>query len=188
MNETQECGMAPRTGDENFCFTTDAREALDGHYLHNDVQSYATYLLLYNGDLSRSDPHGHQDDDVRYSTRSVVGEYVCHCRGPRHPSWRWTSGKICTEVLFSPATGHYRTRLHSQKCKFCESYAEPRVNIESYVTKLVDVFDMWKGLRRRRERSGRAVHRTPPHHPDRCHGCLVGVCEQVHRRSSGYWY
>ncbi|KAF9203247.1 hypothetical protein BGZ59_001733 [Podila verticillata] len=180
--------MAPRTGDENFCFTTDAREALDGHYLHNDVQSYATYLLLYNGDLSRSDPHGHQDGDVRYSTRSVVGEYVCHCRGPRHPSWRWTSGKICTEVLFSPATGHYRTRLHSQKCKFCESYAEPRVNIESYVTKLVDVFDMWKGLRRRRERSGRAVHRTPPHHPDRCHGCLVGVCEQVHRRSSGYWY
>ncbi|KAG0018352.1 hypothetical protein BGZ81_010271 [Podila clonocystis] len=153
-----------------------ANEETDGRHLHNEVLAQADYHLTYDNRLKCLN----RTNYVRYSTRSIFGTFEClQCR--RHKPWTWKSGKICVEIWFSRNPDRYSTRIHSQKCSKCESYAEPQLDTVSYSTKLVDAFNLWKGLRDRRQPNDE-IRQTPPHHPHRCHGCLVGVCEQAKSR------
>lgn len=158
-------------------------EETDGRHLHDDVLAHADYDLTYDNSLQHSKGiHQRGTDYVQYSTRSIFGKFKC----PQCP-WTWASGKICIEVWFSRNPDRYCTRIHSQKCRECETYAEPQLDTDKYAAKLVDAFDLWKGLRGRREPDEDFSRQTPPHHAERCHGCLVGVCEQAGKNSRN-WY
>ncbi|KAG0070686.1 hypothetical protein BGZ92_004410, partial [Podila epicladia] len=145
---------------------TGGREVTDGHHLHNEIIAHADYHLTYDNGLE----YLKGMNNVRYSTRSVFGRFEClQCLRPK--PWAWNSGKICVQIWFSRNPDRYMTRIHSQKCRRCESYAEPQLDTDSYATKLVDAFDLWKGLRDRRK-PGDDFRPTPPHDTYRCHGCL----------------
>lgn len=169
--------MTRKTGSHTWGHNPAGADAeTNGRHLHNDVLAQADYHLMYDDNLK----HSNGANNVRYSTRSVFGWFEClQCR--RHKPWAWNSGKICVEIWFCRNPDRYRSLIHSQKCCRCESYAEPQLDTGSYTTKLVDAFDLWKNLRDRRKPND-DFRQTPPHHPDRCHGCLVGVCGQATSR------
>ncbi|KAF8981464.1 hypothetical protein BGZ52_002830 [Haplosporangium bisporale] len=160
-----------------------AREETDGRHFHDDVLAHADYHLTYDNSLKHSNSTNQRGTNfVRHSTRSLFGKFEClQC------PWAWTSGKICVEIWFSRNPDRYSTRIHSQKCCKCETYAEPQLDTDSYTTKLVDAFDLWKGLRERREPNDE-FRETPPHHPDRCHGCLRQILEHsIEQRLQRRW-
>ncbi|KAG0356597.1 hypothetical protein BG005_004465 [Podila minutissima] len=154
-----------------------AREEVEGDYLHDVLLQHASYELTYDRSLVKSKM-------VRYSTRSTVGNFVCNTCTTRNPMM-WESGVVCTELWFCLGTNRYRTLLHSQKCKRCNQYAEPDVDRDNYVHKVVRALDLWKGLRKPERPFSRNYVRTGPHDSGRCHGCLKGVCNVNARESDG---
>lgn len=112
---------------------------IDGLSLHGAVLQGSSTFLVYDANLTNSRL-------TKYATRSVVGHFACnHCR-PLDP-WVWKSEDICTELWYAPVSGRYRTQLHSQKCKKCDAFAEPQVDLDDYVCKLTGVFQSWKDER-----------------------------------------
>ncbi|KAF8984267.1 hypothetical protein BGZ46_008440 [Entomortierella lignicola] len=143
-------------------------EEVDGVYLHKHLVGKATYSLKYDETLVTR-------QGVRHSERSIVGQFTCTFCRPENPRI-WRSGVISTELWFAGSSNRYRTLLHSQKCRKCERYAEPEVDIDNYVKKVISAFDLWKGKRRAIDYEKREI--TAPHDRQRCHGCAVGVCSR----------
>ncbi|KAG0018353.1 hypothetical protein BGZ81_010272 [Podila clonocystis] len=156
-----------------------ARKEVEGDYLHDALLRQADYELTYDRRLVKS-------TTVRYSTRSVVGKFVCNTCSTRSPRM-WESGVVCTELWFCPGSSRYRTLLHSQQCKRCNQYAEPDVRSGNYFHKVVRALDLWKGLREpARPSSENQNHVHTGHHDSRrCHGCLKGVCKHHAWESHG---
>ncbi|KAF9361033.1 hypothetical protein BGX26_006355 [Mortierella sp. AD094] len=105
-------------------------EQVDGATLHGSLVAEAKYDLEYDSSLDKA------MSDVRYGERSIVGNFTCkYCR-PSHPR-TWASGVISTELWLARNSNlnRYRAMLHSQKCKRCNRYAEPEVDIDNYVRK-----------------------------------------------------
>ncbi|KAF9361032.1 hypothetical protein BGX26_006354 [Mortierella sp. AD094] len=145
-------------------------EEIDGAYLHESIATEASYDLAYDDSLEDSMKF------VRYGERSVVGNFTCNYCRPGNPRG-WVSGVISTELwLYTRSPSRYRTLIHSQKCKRCNHYAEPEVDFDNYVRKVVSAFDLWKGLRVAEEPEYRKP--TAPHDSERCHGCEIGVCQK----------
>ncbi|KAF9307318.1 hypothetical protein BGZ74_007129 [Mortierella antarctica] len=141
---------------------------IDGLSLHGAVLQGSSTFLVYDANLTNSRL-------TKYATRSVVGHFACnHCR-PLDP-WVWKSEDICTELWYAPVSGRYRTQLHSQKCKKCDAFAEPQVDLDDYVCKLTGVFQSWKDERPPGYLGQENDIWTDPHDSERCHGCLKGVC------------
>ncbi|KAF9397795.1 hypothetical protein BGX21_008496 [Mortierella sp. AD011] len=140
-------GSSDSSNSNNRHFTRSRRpmevEEVDGAYLHDFVEAKATYDLKYDGSLD-----GVSTKSVRYGERSVVGDFTCnYCR--QSDPYVWTSGVISTEIwLYTKSPCRYRTLLHSQKCRRCNRYAEPNVDVDNYARKVTSAFDLWKGLRK----------------------------------------
>ncbi|KAF9103772.1 Chitin synthase, class 1 [Mortierella sp. AM989] len=133
-----------------------SRDEVDGAYLHDALAKEVSYHLLYDKDLG---------EPARHRVRSVVGQFTCmHCRSNKPHVWK--SGVIATEMWLS-TSNRYRTLLHSQKCKYCNRYAEPEVDVDNYVRKVKWVFDLWKGLRAPEAKDSERHEFTGPHDEDR---------------------
>ncbi|KAF8938486.1 hypothetical protein BGZ58_000803 [Dissophora ornata] len=152
--------------------TAASREEVDGAYLHEALAKEAGYTLVYDENLKVG-------KDGRYGGRSIVGKFTCTKCRPKNPRV-WNSGIIATELWLS-TSNRYRTLLHSQKCKACNNYAEPEVDIDNYVYKVVRAFDLWKDLREPELRNPGESIITAPHDSERCHGCEIGICRKGDR-------
>ncbi|KAG0000346.1 hypothetical protein BGZ80_006379 [Entomortierella chlamydospora] len=146
------------------------REEMEADFLHNALTSKATYSLIYDKSIADRTVSRRS----KYGPRSMYG--IFNCRGT---CWhRWRSGKVAAELWLRVDTGRYRVVLHSQRCQKCDRYAEPEIEVEAYVLKVIRAFDLWKGLRDFEE--GDPHHKSAaPHDYDRCHGCEKGVCSRL---------
>ncbi|KAK3826157.1 MAG: zinc-binding domain-containing protein [Benniella sp.] len=147
-----------------------AQDELDGEYLHSAVSAEASFNLVYNANLQRG--------EEQRATLPMVGTFACtHCS-----SKGWHSGNVATQVWFEKSTDRYRTLINCQKCKKCNQYAEPVMDVHIYVERLLSKFYLWKGLRDPiippdDDKS------TGPHDSERCRGCEKGVCRFSERRT-----
>ncbi|KAF9154327.1 hypothetical protein BG015_001240 [Linnemannia schmuckeri] len=141
----------------------------DGAYLHPAVAQVAGYRYRYDKYLAA-------DESVRIGARSIIGHFTCYtCQPTIDDGYRiWYSAVICVELYLSPYND-YRAILHAQQCKKCDEYAQPEVDIENYICKVINTLDLWTG---RRDVYWSQEYRATrgPHDEDRCHGCQVGVC------------
>ncbi|KAK3843129.1 MAG: hypothetical protein J3R72DRAFT_523137 [Linnemannia gamsii] len=125
------------------------------------------------GDQYRYDPKLTVQGCRRYGVRNMSGLFVCYICRPNKPH-TWTSGIICTELYLS-ATNSYRAVFNLQMCQLCNRYARPKVDVDKYVAKVLDTFELWTG--QREAYVGDAHHKsTGPHDSSRCRGCLKGIC------------
>ncbi|KAK3810701.1 MAG: zinc-binding domain-containing protein [Linnemannia elongata] len=138
----------------------------DGSHLHSAVVQESGRRYHYNRSLT-------QATSDRYATRNIVGHFTCY-NCPLTNTWH--SGIICTQ-LFMASNGRYRTILHGQQCRGCESYVEPMVDEENYAKKIVSALDLWTG-QRERQVSVSDFKKTGPHDEERCHGCQIGICSR----------
>ncbi|KAF9117841.1 hypothetical protein BGW39_001751 [Mortierella sp. 14UC] len=141
----------------------------DGAYLHPAVAQVVGYRYRYDKYLAA-------DESVRIGARSIIGHFTCHtCQPTSDDGYRiWTSAIICTELYLSPYDD-YRVILHAQQCKRCDEYAQPEVDLENYICKVISTLDLWTGRRDAAWSEDWRVSRGP-HDENRCHGCQVGVC------------
>ncbi|KAF9953976.1 hypothetical protein BGZ70_000051 [Mortierella alpina] len=148
------------------------REVIDGRYLHEHIEGFLNqatedayaFMVDYNGRLTNS--------TARTGERSMFGDFRCTLC-----SHRWKSGMVCTQLWYSKAADTYRTQIHAQKCRRCNHYVEPDMDVDNYVQKVTKAISLWKGLRLR-EDPDEDQKQTPPHDTERCHGCLVGICRR----------
>jgi hypothetical protein len=118
---------------------------------------------VYNANLQR--------EEEQRDTLPMVGTFSCaHCS-----SHGWHSGKIATQVWFDDSTDRYRTLINCQKCKRCNQYAEPVMDVDIYVERLLSKIYLWKGWRQPILFDGDKT--TGPHDSERCRGCEKGVCK-----------
>ncbi|KAF9932566.1 hypothetical protein FBU30_007868 [Linnemannia zychae] len=145
----------------------------DGAYLHPAVAQVIGYRYRYDKYLTA-------DESIRIGARSIVGHFSCsNCQPIDHDRHRtWYSAVICTKLYLSPHND-YRAIIHSQQCKKCNSYVQPKVDIENYICKVVSTLDLWTGRRDAYWSEGYKVTRGP-HDEERCHGCQIGVCVRNH--------
>ncbi|KAF9349988.1 hypothetical protein BGX26_011768 [Mortierella sp. AD094] len=145
------------------------REEMDADFFHEALAAEATYSLTYDKSLT----YTVKTKNSKYGSRSIFGMFTC----TKKCQHKWISGKVAVELWLRVDTGRYRVVLHSQKCQRCERYAEPEIEVEAYVLKVIRTFDLWKGLRDSEERD--PVKSTAPHDYDRCHGCEKGICPKL---------
>jgi len=143
-----------------------------------------------------------ENSDYRYGERSVKGIFDCHsCR----PHRAWTSSVISTEIWFSETTDRnsvhdgprkrkarkrqscsYRVLIHSQKCRGCRRYVEPKIDVEDFSRKMILALDLWMGNRDAETEPEDDYYPTRPHAASLCHGCEVGVCREGRREKAEY--
>ncbi|ORZ07548.1 zinc-binding domain-containing protein, partial [Lobosporangium transversale] len=105
---------------------------------------------------------------------NVKGRFVCGTE--RCGNREWESSVIATNLRFSKVGNSYKATLHAQQCNRCEKYAEPIVEVETYVERVVYMLDLWMGVREREKPSETNRRARRPHDRSRCHGCKVGEC------------
>lgn len=191
------------------------REEYDGHFLHSDVLSFddGYYRLSYDHLLGRFDSRSNnrgrnsgcnsslaweENSDCRYGERSVKGIFDCHTCLPHRV---WTSSVISTEIWFSETTDRnsgqrrrkakkqscsYRVLIHSQKCRECRRYVEPKIDVEDFSRKVILALDLWTGNRDAETEQEDDYHPTRPHADSLCHGCEIGVCREGRRGKVEY--
>jgi hypothetical protein len=115
--------------------------------------------------------------EKKFRTRTMLGSFNCtHC--PK----QWPSGKIPTQIWLEQSTDRkdptdrYCTLINCQKCQDCERYAEPDIDVENYVRKVVRAIKLWKGLIQGIAPDNN-YHMTGPHDDKRCRGCEKGICQ-----------
>ncbi|KAF9544723.1 hypothetical protein EC957_011729 [Mortierella hygrophila] len=131
----------------------------DGSYLHADVARKPNSCYNYDENLTEL-------ACGRHGSRGIVGNFVCKTCNPPH---KWHSVTICTELLLA-SNDRYRTILHAQQCRRCETYVKPKVDRGNYAKKIVSGLDLWTGRRERLEPTG-DFKDTDPHDEERCHYC-----------------
>ncbi|KAF9154326.1 hypothetical protein BG015_001239 [Linnemannia schmuckeri] len=136
----------------------------DGSYLHAAVARESDSRYKYDDNLTKATSR-------RDGSRSILGHFICKAC---NPSRSWYSGNICTE-LFIASNDRYRTILHAQQCRRCETYIMPEVDEGNYVQKIVSALDLWINRPERKEFPS-DYRKTKPHDKERCHGCQIGVC------------
>ncbi|KAF9917232.1 hypothetical protein BX616_001614 [Lobosporangium transversale] len=146
-----------------------ARKTIDGAFLHAYIMGQDSYPISYDQHIRAT----------KYRALAIYGSFTCQSLSCA--SRTWTSGIIATELKFSNVDNSYHTTIHSQRCKDCEQYVEPSVNIDDYTEKILWVLDLWRGHRK-------AIKQTDnrssdgPHGDERCHACVVGSCPWKTRR------
>lgn len=134
----------------------------------------------YHAALAKA-PKGHQyeydpkltaEGCRKHDVRNMSGRFVCSpCKSKKQHTWG--SGVICTR-LFLSRTNTYRAEIYGQKCKRCSKYGKLELDVEKYVAKVLDAFELWRGLREARAPEHHAS--TGPHESSLCHGCELGYC------------
>ncbi|KAF9914051.1 hypothetical protein BX616_009076 [Lobosporangium transversale] len=149
------------------------KEEFDGKYLHTHVANEASYYIAYDETLCR--------DDIRILCKKkdiknipVWGHFVCKtkkCKGRE-----WKSSVIATNLRFSKLGKSYKATLHAQQCSRCGNYAEPIVEVENYVERVISRLDRWMGVKRHTGDKEERKKSKRPHDMSRCHGCKVREC------------
>ncbi|KAI8357224.1 hypothetical protein B0O80DRAFT_446806 [Mortierella sp. GBAus27b] len=153
------------------------RPEVDGEYLHEALAQEASdydvpFHLQYDRNLQGN-------ARVRSDERSMSGSFTCEpCSLDLRRRHRWTSGVISTQLWLSVRDKRYCILINSQKCRRCERYVEPEVDLDKFVHKVIRAFTLWLGLREREEGWQDDHHDTPPHDQKRCRGCEKGVCKK----------
>lgn len=140
-----------------------ARTEVDGELLHEHVANILEYHVSYDKNLYNA---------PRERSLPVFGTLRCPRPTCRRP---WASGICATVLEFSRSNMTYRTTIHSQQCRTCGDYAEPKLDPEAYVNKVKWVLDLWTGNREAAEPPARKGLKGP-HEENLCHACSVGKC------------
>lgn len=151
---------------------TSQRE-IDGDRLHGTLADVTRDQYTYDEQIK---------EDTWSTARSVFGVFKCYnCIDRYYQPRTWSSSGICAEIWMSSDGHRYRTSLHFQQCSRCNTFVEPDVDIDDYVTKVVRILDRWTG-QHWNSWVKPVQHRplTGPHKTDKCHGCIKGVCPQRH--------
>ncbi|KAF8942910.1 hypothetical protein BGZ47_005989 [Haplosporangium gracile] len=142
----------------------------EGSYLHTTVARESDSRYKYDENLTKATSR-------RDGSRSILGHFICKTCNPPHT---WYSGSVCTE-LFLASENRYRTILHAQQCRRCETYTKPGVDEDNYVGKIVSALDLWMKRRERKEPPSN-YRETKSHDEERCHACQTGVGTRQQRK------
>lgn len=136
------------------------------------AEHHAALAKAPEGNQYKYDPKLTAEGCRKHSVRDMCGRFVCSpCKSKKQHTWG--SGVICTE-LFLSRTNTYRAVFHGQQCKRCNKYGKLELDVEKYVERVLDTFELWRGLRAARTPDPHVT--TGPHDSSRCHGCELGIC------------
>lgn len=198
-------------------YLTDAVAAASADDDDNSYDRAPAYDLVYAPDLGDGSPgvrYGHRENKALffcYVCRPTQRQQDQQRRAPggkKNPRV-WTSSVVFTEYWICPPSSlsssssssssdlgttpsatdptRYKVLIHSQKCRCCERYIQPKLMPKKFVQRTLWAFDLWTGRRDRIHGEGQGgaggmdQNRSagPPHDSTRCHGCEIGKCRRV---------
>ncbi|KAF3915503.1 hypothetical protein ABW21_db0202766 [Orbilia brochopaga] len=116
-----------------------------------------------------SDANGVNSWDTR-----IVGKFEC---SNRRCEKTWTSGIVATVIrAYRRPELSYNAKVYNQRCKKCNKLGHMKIDVDSYVERVVRRIKIWKG--ETVPEIPDRVKITPPHEEDFCEGCKAGRCQR----------
>ncbi|KAF9544726.1 hypothetical protein EC957_011732 [Mortierella hygrophila] len=148
------------------------------------AEHHAALAEAPKGSQYKYDPNLTAERCRKHDVRNMSGRFVCSpCKFKKQHTWG--SGVICTQ-LFLSRSNTYRAVFFGQQCKKCDKYGKLELDVGKYVERVLDTFELWRGLREARMPDPHVT--TGPHDSRRCYGCQLGICNKRDDDEDDYNY
>lgn len=123
-------------------------------------------------------PKFHMDNSDRaannkYSTH-VMGAFKCNNNTYSHHGW---GSKKVAILIRGYSKGSYNAVVFNQRCKFCKTLGNLKLDEDSYVDRVAYRLKKWTGVAMEKQYVARK--KGPPHESTLCEGCKQGICPKA---------
>lgn len=142
--------------------------------MHPDLHGEVSQRLEANGLSVEFYEEGEPEDSIRDYDTKVMGAFTCPNRSCRIQ--RWTSNLIGISIQLYEDE-EYNAIVWHQRCQKCESMGILKLDVQSYVDRVVYRLGKWLGLDAAVPPYSGSIENRP-HKQELCEGCKSGHCQR----------